>query len=184
MAKETNLKENVLPGEQTGQEDSPDAELSGQSVSEHRVAELESLMARRDEALGKANARVVELEQIINSKESEVAGLKQSIVGLEQEVQSLSHSLAEAVAGYRSLVLQANPEVLDELIARDTVESINTSLNKAKTLVTRVRKGLETEITLTRVPAGAPERSSLDLSALSAREKIQRALGNLSSANR
>jgi len=74
-------------------------------------------------------------------------------------------------------VVESHPEVLEELITGDSVESINESLNKAQTLVSRVRQGLETEITLAKVPTGAPERTSPDLSSLSPREKIQYALG-------
>ena len=46
-----------------------------------------------------------------------------------------------------------------------------------KALVTKVKQGLEIEISLARVPAGAPERTLPDLSALSPREKIQYAIG-------
>ena len=66
---------------------------------------------------------------------------------------------------------------MEELISGDTIESINESLDKAKGLINRVRQGLETEISLGRVPAGAPERRPPDLSALSPREKIQYAIG-------
>ena len=81
------------------------------------------------------------------------------------------------MAGYKSMVVQANPEIVEELINGDTVESINDSLEKAKVLVNKVRQGIETEVSLAKVPAGAPERTSPDLSTLSAREKIQYAIG-------
>jgi hypothetical protein len=90
---------------------------------------------------------------------------------------TISNSLTEAVANYKTTVLQANPEVIEELISGDTIESINESLSKAKTLVSKVRQGVEAEISLAKVPAGAPERTSPDLSALSPREKIQYAIG-------
>jgi hypothetical protein len=67
--------------------------------------------------------------------------------------------------------------VLEELITGDTIESINESLKKAKTLVSQVRQGLETEIAGAKIPAGAPPRTPPDLSALSPREKIQYAIG-------
>ena len=89
----------------------------------------------------------------------------------------MSNSLTEAVASYRGLVIESHPEVLEELVAGDGIESINESLEKAQDLVSRVKQGLETEITLAKIPAGAPERTSPDLSSLSSREKIQYALG-------
>ena len=50
-------------------------------------------------------------------------------------------------------------------------------VEKAKALVSRVKQGVEAEVSLAKVPAGAPERTLPDLSALSPREKIQYAIG-------
>ena len=58
---------------------------------------------------------------------------------------------------------------------------MNESLKNARALMERVRQEMEAEAAKTRVPAGAPQRAPLDLSALSAREKIQYALGGSSS---
>lgn len=135
----------------------------GDELGEGKLTEIEGLLAQKDEELAKANDRIAELEQ--------------AVVESEAKLTTTSDSLAEAVAGYRALVVESHPEVLEELINGDTVGSINESLSKAKALVGKVRQGLEAEITLARVPAGAPERSSPDLSALSPREKIQYALG-------
>ena len=121
-----------------------------------RVLELEGLVAQRDEEVAQANARVSELEQAVDGLDSK---------------------LAEAVSSYRSLAVETNPTVLEELITGDTVEDINASLEKAKTLVSRVKEGLEAEIASARVPAGAPERAPINLEALSPREKIEYAIG-------
>jgi len=127
------------------------------------ITELEGLVAQKDEELTRANARITELEQAVAES--------------DEKLTTIQNSLAEAVAGYKAMVVQANPEVLEELISGDTVDSINDSLNKAKTLVSRVRQGLETEISGAKIPAGAPQRTPPDLSALSPREKIQYAIG-------
>jgi len=121
-----------------------------------RVLELESLAAQKDEEVAKANARVSELEE--------------AIAGLDGK-------LADAVSSYRALAVEANPGVIEELIAGSTIEDINASLGKAKTLVSRVKEGLEAEIASVRVPAGAPERAPINLEALSPREKIEYAIG-------
>jgi len=141
------------------------------------VTELENLVAQKDEELTKTNARLVELEQVVAGKDSEIASLQQTKDELEDRLTVLGNSLAEAVAGYKSMVVMANPEIVEELISGDTVESINDSLEKAKALVSKVRQGVEDEISLAKVPAGAPERTPPDLSTLSAREKIQYAIG-------
>ncbi len=154
---------------------SPEVEESGQSGD--RVTELEDLMAQKDEELAKANARIVELEQTVANLDSEVVSLKQALAESEERLTTINHSLAEAVAVYKDLVAQSNPEVPEELITGDTIEAINESLEKAKTLVNRVKQGLEAEITAGKVPAGAPIRTPPDLSALSPREKINYAIG-------
>ena len=122
---------------------------SGEELEESRVIELEALIAQKDEELTKANVRISELEQAMTS----------------------------AITGYKVMVTQSNPEVPEELISGDTIESINESLTKAKTLINKVKQGLEAEITSSKIPAGAPPRTPPDLSALSSREKIQYAIG-------
>ncbi len=183
MANELNRAEDSLEVP-AGTEDPTDAGRSEPSASELRVAELESLIAQKDGELAKLKARLAELEQNIASKDSDMAGLRQSRDELESRLTATGHSLAEAVASYKAMVIKANPEVMEELISGDTIEVINESLGQAKTLVSRVRQGLEAENSLARVPVGAPERTLPDLSALSPREKIQYAIGGLSSPKR
>jgi len=154
---------------------SPEVEESGQSGD--RVTELEDLMAQKDEELTEANARIIELEQTVANLDSEVASFKQVVAESEEKLATINHSLTEAVASYKALVAQFNPEVLEELITGDTIEAINESLEAAKTLVNRVRQGLEAEIVAGKVPTGAPIRTPPDLSALSPREKINYAIG-------
>ncbi len=176
MADEVNLKANS-PESESGEHNPPEVEELGErAVSEAGVADLESLLVQKNEELAKANARLVELEQVVASKDGEIATLKQAEAELEGRLTTVSNSLAEAVTSYKTMVIQVNPEVIEELVSGDTIESINESLNKAKALVSKVRQGLETEISLAKVPAGAPERTSPDLSALSPREKIQYAI--------
>ena len=146
-------------GNQNENQNPPEGGVPG----ENRLIELEGLLAQKDEALAKTEARLAELEK--------------TVVESEEKLATVSHSLTEAVASYRTLVVESHPEVLEELISGDSIGSINESLEKAQDLVGRVKQGLETEITLARIPAGAPERTSPDLSALSPREKIQYALG-------
>ncbi len=143
------------------------AEPEAGSGSEDRPAELENQLVQ-------ARARLAELEQTVASRDSELAGLKQSKAEVEARVQDLSRSLTEAVASYRAMVVQSNPEI-EGLVNGDTIEAISESVSQAKALVSKVRQGLEAEISLTRIPAGAPERTSPELS-LSPRGKIQAAL--------
>jgi hypothetical protein len=115
--------------------------------------------------------------QIIADKDTEIAILRKSETELKEKLAVAGKSLTEAVAGYKSRVLQMNPGITEELINGDTIEAVNLSLEKAISLVGRVKKSVEKEISNIKVPAGAPGRRASDLSALSPREKIQYAIG-------
>ena len=82
------------------QNHNPEAEGVEQEEAS-RISELEDLLAQKDEELTEANARILELEQAV----AELSG----------KLTIASSSLAEAVASYRTMVVQANPDVLEEL---------------------------------------------------------------------
>jgi predicted RNase H-like nuclease (RuvC/YqgF family) len=118
-----------------------------------------------------------ELKQALAAKDAETAALNQSLAEARQALDELGKSLPQAVGAYKELLVLANPGVPEEMITGDSIEAINTSLEGARTLVERVRREIEAETAKTRVPAGAPPRTAPDMSALTAREKIQYALG-------
>ena len=123
------------------------------------------------------DATIIRLEQALAGKDGEIVALKETLDEAERKLADLGKALAQAVAAYKALVVQANPGVLAELITGETVDEVNESLKNAQALVDRVRQEMEAEASKTRVPAGAPQRAPLDLSALSPREKIQYAIG-------
>lgn len=170
-------KNELNPAESTVQ-NSPKDELG---VSQEKIAELEGLIAQKDQELALRDARISELEQAVASLESEINALKQALTESDDNLNKLNESLNQAVASYRTLVVQSNPEVPEELVTGDSVAAIADSLASARELVAKIRKGMEAEISLARVPIGAPERAAPDLSALSPREKIQYAVGGFSS---
>ena len=148
---------------------------------EEKVFELEEEVALKERELASKNTHVSRLEQAVATSDGEITSLKQSLDESADNMSRLSDSLAQAVSNYKSLVVQANPEVPEELLTGDTISSINDSLAKAKTLVGKVRQGLEAEILTTNVPAGAPTRTAPDFSSLSPREKIKYAIGGFPS---
>ena len=146
--------------------------------------ELDSLKQENESLareLKSRDATIVRLEQALAGKDSEIAALKQALDEAERKMSELGGALAQAVAAYKELVVQANPGVLAELITGDSIEEVNEALKNAQALVDRVRQEMEAEAAKTRVPAGAPQRAPIDLSSLSAREKIQYAIGGSSS---
>ena len=150
---------------------------TGEEQAQARVTELEKLVAEKDEALSLANAQVTELEQTAASLESAVATLNQSMAESDHKLDEVSNALSQAVASYKARVIESNPEVPTDLIAGDTVEAVDNSLENAKSLISKVREGLEAEIKMVKIPAGAPPRAPIDLSSLSPREKIQYGIG-------
>ncbi len=150
------------------------AELEATRDELERVKQDKETLTRELESKG---ATITELEQALAGRESEIVILKQAMVESDEKLTEINNTLAQAVAGYKALVVATNPEVLGELITGDTIEAVNESLENARALVGRVRQGMEEEASRMRVPAGAPQRTPLDLSVLSPREKIQYAIG-------
>ncbi len=139
--------------------------------------ELEGLIAEKDEALASKNARITELEQALAGKDEQITALTQSAAELEQKLAEQEESLAQAISSYRALAVKYNPGVPEEQVTGDSIEEIDASLASAQALINRVRQELEAEIAAARIPAGAPQRTPADLSALSPRDKIQYATG-------
>lgn len=145
-------------------------ELVGEELESSRVAQLEALLAQKDEELAAKNLRIAELEQAVAIRDDQIAALKQSLAELETR-------LSQAISSYRAQVVKSNPAVPEELITGESIEAIDKSVEDALNLITRVKKELEAEIAGARVPAGAPQRRGVDLSVLSPRDKIQYAIG-------
>lgn len=127
--------------------------------------------------LKSSQAEVSRLREAVVAGEKEIASLRQSLQEAQTRVLELEKALAGAVAAYRNLVVQSNPGLVGELVGGDTIEAVDESLRKAGSLVEKVRQEIEAENARTRVPAGSPQRLPPDFSGLSAREKIQYAIG-------
>ena len=82
----------------------------GEEVEENetaRLAELEGVIAEKDEELTKANSRIT--------------GLEQAVAELDKNFKATDSAMAEAIASYKAIVVQANREVPEELISGDGV---------------------------------------------------------------
>jgi len=139
------------------------------------------VLSQQNEALNRElksrEATVLKLELALTGKDGEIAALRQSLDGAKRQLDEIGQALPQAVDAYKTLVVQANPGVLAELVTGDSVEAVNESLKNARLLVDRVKQDMEAEASRTKVPAGAPPRALPDLSALSPREKIKYAIG-------
>ncbi len=127
-------------------------------------------VSEADEPGGNEPERITVLERLVAERDKIIAEL-------EARLTLVTSQLAEATASYRASVVHLNPDIPEDLISGDSIEGVNQSLTQAKGLVIRVKQGLEAEVKLARVPAGAPPRLPPDLSSLSSREKIQYSIG-------
>ena len=140
---------------------------------EAAAAELEQLkgqLAERDAAFSPLREELEQLKGEFTAKDTELKTLGET-------TSALGYSLAQAITGYKVLVIQASPGLAPELITGETVDEVNASLEKAKGVIEVVRKSLEAERAGAKVPAGAPPRTPPDLSSLSPIQKFKHAIG-------
>ena len=132
---------------------------------------LEQELKTRDE-------KIAGLEKALEEKGREITSVKKSLDEAKKAIVETSLDLSQAVAAYKELVGQDNPGQVAEMVKGNTIAEINASLKNARELVSKVRQEVGAENARVKVPAGAPPRTSADLSALSAREKIRFGIGN------
>jgi|GEM_PF-2833047 len=147
------------------------------------IGGLEAAVAEREAKLGEVQGQLTALTESVAGKDEKLraagAGedaLREEIGGLMAKLEAATGGLASAVQSYRALVLEANPAVPGELITGESIEEISGSLEKAKSIVGKVKEGLAAEAKAVTVPAGAPARTEPDLSSLSSTEKIKYAI--------
>ena len=146
-----------------------------------KATRLESLVADREAEIAQRDGQISGLEKDATQKDEQITSLKESLTESEGRLKQLEESLSLAVKSHREALLDANPDIPEELIEGETIEAVEQSLARAKKLVDKVKQGLEAEAMQSRFPGGAPARTAPDLSALSPKEKIQYAIGGAAS---
>jgi len=128
-------------------------------------AQLEEEQAAFAEAKAVAEAALAE-------KDARIAELLAEGEALRAEGVAISEANALAVAKYLGAVRLANPTIPQDIIAGDTIEEIDASLEKALSIASAVKASLEDQAQKVRIPVGAPTRGEISLEGLSPREKI------------
>ena len=154
-----------------------DEELT--AVQEELMAAQSELEQLRSEAAD-GEARAAHLEEQLTHARDELAQVRhvteargEELAGLRERAESLQEQVRSSAQRYREVALRSMPELPEELVAGETVEEVDASVERARETVSKVRGHLESQAQAGRVPVGAPPRTEPDLSALTAEEKIR-----------
>ena len=133
---------------------------------------LEAQLEEERKAKVAAEASLVEKDDHIAALESSLSEAKQGSEAAAVELSQVKEANAQAVAKYLDAIRLANPPIPQDIIAGDTIEAIDASVEKAQSIANAVRQSLEAQAKEAKVPAGAPARGEISVEGLSPREKI------------
>jgi chromosome segregation ATPase len=139
-------------------------------------AEVERLQHEAASATARAQTAIVEaatLRSDLQAEQEAAAAAASGADALRTQLEEASQRERAAAERYRDLLVRTEPALPAELIAGDSIDAIDASVDAARTMVTRVRSHIESRAQSGRVPAGAPARSAPDLSALTPEQKIR-----------
>ena len=143
-------------------------------------AELEAEKARATglvaEATQPLQERITTLEGELETKVSLITGLEDQLAQMSNDFEGAKAAYAYAVEDFKKLAIASNPLIPQEAIYGGSIEEIRASLDRANKLVANVQsflqEGLSKQAQAAQVPAGAPQRTGPDVSAMSTKEKI------------
>jgi chromosome segregation ATPase len=137
---------------------------------EARALHLDGLNGQLREQLAAAQAD-------LSAGQGELSSVQADLSAAQAEKDDLHARLQAAVGKYREVLLAAAPEVVQEMVAGESIEEVDAAMERARQTVLHVRERLESQAQVGRVPTGSPPRTAPDLSALSPMEKIRLGLG-------
>jgi len=145
--------------------------------------EARAEIARLTEQLGDADARAQTALAEGARLQAEAAAANDAVAAFEADAASLRSMLEDAeqrtrdaASRYRELAVRVEADVPADLIAGDTIEAIDAAIARARELAASVRSHIEAQAQAARVPAGAPQRSAPDISAMTPEQKIRHGL--------
>jgi len=137
--------------------------------------DLEAIKAQLEEerkAKAAAEASLADKDDRIAALEAELSEARSGFESTTAELSSVKEANAQAVSKYLDAVRLANPTIPQDIIAGETIEEIDASVEKAKAIASAVKANLEAQAKEAKVPAGAPPRGEISLEGLTPREKI------------
>ena len=143
---------------------------------------MEELEELREELVG-ARAETERLAEELADRTARTQTLAEETASLRRDLEAARQEAAHARSSaemdarrlaerYRTVLVQATPDVPPDLIQGESVEALDRSLATARETVARVREQLQTQAA-GRIGAGSPVRGAPDTSGLSPAEKIR-----------
>jgi chromosome segregation ATPase len=162
------------PEQSEGTEENQESqETRGNGNTAPAPGDLEAVRLQEEqEARAAAQAALAERESRIAELEASLSEAQQGSEAVSVELASIKEARDQAVAKYLTMAKALNPAIPEGIIAGESIEEIDASVEKGKAIVEAVKKAMEAEASQARVPAGAPTRGSISLEGLSPREKI------------
>jgi hypothetical protein len=136
------------------------------------LAIIKAQLEEEKKAKAAAEASLAEKDALIADLQTQLSEAKKGSEAAAAELASVKDAHAKAVSKYLDVVKLANSSLPGDVIAGSTIEEIDVSLAKAKSIAESVKKALEAQAKEAKVPAGAPTRGEISLEGLSPREKI------------
>jgi hypothetical protein len=130
-------------------------------------------VARLEVEAANAAGEAASLRSVLAEAQSAATAAAAETDGLRVELDDASKREREVAARYRELMLRVEPSLPADMIAGDTIDEIEASVMAAREIVGRVRAHIDAQPSAARVPAGAPQRASIDLSTMTPQQKIR-----------
>jgi len=141
------------------------------------AADREARALHLDELNGQLREQLAAAQADLSAGQGELSSVQAGLSAVQAEKDDLHARLQAAVGKYREVLLAAAPEVVQEMVAGESIEEVDAAMERARQTVLQVRERLESQAQAGRVPTGSPSRTAPDLSALSPIEKIRLGLG-------
>lgn len=164
-------KEKFMPEEET-QETQQTQQTQQTQATQQTLETLGAELEEEKTAKAAAEAALAEKDTRIAALEASLSEAKTGSEATAAELVSTREAKDVAVAKYLNMAKVLNPAIPQDIIAGETIEEIDASIEKGKGIVESVKKAMEAEAKETKVPAGAPARGEISLEGLTPREKI------------
>jgi chromosome segregation ATPase len=146
-------------------------ESNGASNAED-LAAIKAELEEEKKAKAAIEAAIAKKDTLIAALQTQLSEAKKGSEATATELTQVKEAQAKAVSKYLEVARLANPSLPPDVIAGSTIEEIDASLAKAKTIAESVKKVLEAQAKEAKVPAGAPTRGEISIEGLTPREKI------------